>query len=876
MAHHKEVLWHARDLQSIIGGKWAGHVSGDLPITGVNYYTSQIEPGDLVFTTDPRTWRSSAYKDTNENIVRFFREKRASVVVAGRLPANYQCDQPVLLVEDTRQALDDLGRAGRERIRGTVVAVTGSAGKTTTKEITRFLLSQQDTTKGSRKNYNHGPGVSLMLAETPPGIRYGVYEFSVDLPNVTARKADIVKPDVVVITSIHPDHLLFYGSLEKLTDQKCLLFRSMPPGGVAVLNRDSALFGRQFLNAQEAGVDRVITFGVHESADMRAVDYSLQERSSVATVRFGGDETIIYVNQPGLHILMDSLGALATVHAAGGDWLRAADDIERAPVLGRRNEQYEIAVADGTITLIDDTFSANPASMQAGLGILGLCRPSFGGRRIAVMGEIKELGDASRQLHASLAPDVVNAGVDMLFTIGRDFASIWRDLPGRILGGHSEDPEQIAKAVVKEMRGGDIVWVKGSRRSSANLEKILSAILAAGETTKKSLPREHGKGSGDRSLVSAANRLHKSGRDREALEILFVGDTSFGENYQEQYERSGDTNILKERGYDASLEKVHDMLLKADLVIANLETPLTDLPSSPLAGKKTWVHRGDAAMTPYHLLKNNISVVGLANNHMFDYGIEGFLQTLESLRKAGLSFCGGGENVAEAGKPFIWQGRLTDRTFTLAVISVYAGPSQKSDTYGVYASDVKPGLNAIVFQRLRKEIRRVKEQFPDVYVVLFPHWGPNYQWRSERQAELATRMLEAGADLVLGHGSHMMQEIEWHGDRLVAYSIGNFVFNSKGRYEKLGAPPYSFMAKLRVEVHSGRFRKMLRFYPIVTDNRKTDYQPRFVAESECAEVISLLRSRNSATGDIPDAEWTQEASGKERRYFIQLLLDPEE
>ncbi len=235
----KSVLWSAQELQSIMGGQWVGQVPEDLYVTGVNYYAGQVEPGDVVITTEPKTWRSSNYANTNEIIQTLFDDKHAAVVVAGQLPANYSPDKPVLLVEDTRQALDVLGKAARDRMCGTVVAITGSAGKTTTKEITRFLLSQQGTTKGSRKNYNHGPGVPLMLAETPPDTRFGVYEFSVDLPNVTEKKADIIRPNVALITNIHSDHLQFYGTLEKLTDQKCLLFKSLKPEGIVVLNRDS-------------------------------------------------------------------------------------------------------------------------------------------------------------------------------------------------------------------------------------------------------------------------------------------------------------------------------------------------------------------------------------------------------------------------------------------------------------------------------------------------------------------------------------------------------------------------------------------------------------------------------------------------------------
>ncbi|WP_041916367.1 CapA family protein [Desulfocapsa sulfexigens] len=864
-----------------MGGQWVGQVPEDLHVTGVNYYAGQVEPGDVVITTEPKTWRSSAYKNTNEIIQTFFDNKHAAVVVAGQLPANYRSDNPVLLVKNTREALDALGEAARNRIRGTVVAITGSAGKSTTKEITRFLLCQQGTTKGSRKNYNHGPGVPLMLAETPPDMRFGVYEFSVDLPNVTEKKASIIRPDIAMITNIHSDHLQFYGTLEKLTDQKCLLFKSLQPEGIVVLNHDATLFDRQLTNAKAANVKNIITFGTHEDADMKIIDYSLHSESSDVRVIFHKQEISFHVNQPGTHSIMNCLGALAAVHAAGGDWIKAAEDIKKAPVLSRHNEKYTVELASGDITLIDDTFSANPASVEAGLAVLGLKKPRKGGRRIAIMGEIKELGDTSAQLHAALAPHVIDAQVNVLFTVGRDLEGLWDALPKTMEGEHSEDPEHIAKAVVKEMHGSDILWVKGSRRSTANLEMILSAIKKTGKNIrKKSLVMNEAQEKRSQSQYKqqqkkrtppfrTINELHTP----SAFEVVFVGDTAFGENYQAQYESYGEENILKARGYDAPLAKVRNMLEEADLVVANLETPLTDLKVSPFAGQKSWVHWGDIKQTPRHLLANNISTVGLANNHMFDFGEEGFYQTLHSLEEAGITYFGGGATIDEAGEAFIAQSQIDGKVFTLAMISMYAGPSRKKDSFKMYASEKDRGLNPISFKRVRNEIKRVRKEYANTFVVLFPHWGPNYKWRSDRQARLAERMLKEGADLILGHGAHMIQEIEKHDNQWLIYSIGNFMFNSKGRYGKLDAPPYSAIAKLRVDTLSGAFHKSLHLYPIVTDNRKTDYQTRFVTEREFKEVVALLSCRYSDSVRFSnDVKCDKEESNEETRFYIKLPL----
>ena len=335
-------------------------------------------------------------------------------------------------------------------------------------------------------------------------------------------------------------------------------------------------------------------------------------------------------------------------------------------------------------------------------------------------------------------------------------------------------------------------------------------------------------------------------QDRSRLEIVFVGDMDFGESYQTRNEMNGRGNILRDKGYDYPLKNMQRILGQADMVVANLETTLTDLASSPYEGKKGYLHWSDIQQTPEQLLKHNILTVGLANNHTLDYGQRGLEQTLEALQRSGIRHFGAGRSLAEASRPLIVEVHVAGHLFRMAVLGVFEYRKSYEDKYAWYAQDDRAGV-ATFDDRTLRLIRELKQSDPSLLVVVFPHWGRNYQPKAAFQVEMADAMLEAGADLILGHGAHALQEIEYRQGRWVIYSIGNFMFNSPGRYSQTGAPPYGLVAKLVVSVEGGVFRHALRLFPIFTDNRKTGYQSRFVNGTEFEEVLSLLTGEDCVT-----------------------------
>ena len=464
--------------------------------------------------------------------------------------------------------------------------------------------------------------------------------------------------------------------------------------------------------------------------------------------------------------------------------------------------------------------------------------------------------------------------------------------PG-VPGLHSDDPDTIAETVALTLRPGDIVWVKGSRRSPADLERIIAAVLAEAKSIPKSTPSAP-KTSLATTVESAPrvatdlqqtatrapkthyrgpiqSRVARAGKNGARLEVLLLGDTAFGENYQEKLEARGRENILKVRGYDAPLAAMRGLLLSADFAVANLETPVTDIEISPLAGKKSWVHWGDVNKTPTHLLSHNIDVVTLANNHTFDYGAAGFDQTLAVLEACGLTALGAGADLEAAGRPLVVKVEVADRRLTLAMIAAFELRGSIQASGCPYATAERGGLNPLDPIEIGRRIACIKREEPHAFVIILPHWGANYKWRRKRQRTLAVELLAAGADLIVGHGAHMLQEVEKRHGRWIVYSLGNFMFNSPGRYAQYKAPPYSLVGRLVVEPEGeSGLAKRLQLLPIVTDNRLTDFEPRFVTQTEFDEVASLLnrRSRNRPAS----SEMALRRRDREGRFYFEVAL----
>ncbi len=339
---------------------------------------------------------------------------------------------------------------------------------------------------------------------------------------------------------------------------------------------------------------------------------------------------------------------------------------------------------------------------------------------------------------------------------------------------------------------------------------------------------------------NGADNYHQHVRVDSLYRVLFGGDTSFGENYQAWLERHGQENILKSRGYAYSLEKLDPLLKKADLAIVNLETPLVNERRSQLAATKKYIHWSDGRKTTHFLKRHNIQIVSLANNHTMDFGQDGLRQTLSKLGQSGLHGFGAGLNEKEAAKPFHCSIEFGAKPFALYVVAGFEYHRSYDKQYKFYAAGERGGVNAWKKIKAADQIRMLRKRVKNAFIVAFPHWGDNYIGRSTAQQKLARAMIDAGADLILGHGAHILQEIEQYKGKWIIYGLGNFVFNSPGRYQKRNVKAYSLAAMLNIREIAGRFRPSLHLYPIFSDNLITNYQPHLVAGRQLKEIRELL------------------------------------
>ena len=343
------------------------------------------------------------------------------------------------------------------------------------------------------------------------------------------------------------------------------------------------------------------------------------------------------------------------------------------------------------------------------------------------------------------------------------------------------------------------------------------------------------------------------------MTLLFGGDTSFADSYVET------RRDLAGRKRESTLVGLRPLLRSADAVIVNLETPLTSLEHSPLSGKKDYVHRDDPLEAPRVLRGHGIRAVSLGNNHAMDYDVEGLRQTIEALEAQGIDDFGAGASADVAGAPFVARVCAGARSVPLILLGGLEREATYDRRYRFYASGDRGGVNLLDSAAWAQQIQDLRGRHADALIVAFPHWGANYAWKSAAQTTAARRLIDAGADIVLGHGAHQLQEIERYGGGWIVYGLGNFLFNTPGRFAKVNAPPYGLAAQVVIEANGSGFD--LKLYPLLSDNLDTDYRPRPVDEASFRKVWDLLRAR----GDSVLA--SQVTVGKDRAgRFLRLAL----
>ncbi|SPF78382.1 UDP-N-acetylmuramoyl-tripeptide--D-alanyl-D-alanine ligase [Pseudoprimorskyibacter insulae] len=457
-------LWTSKEAVRATGGKITGHFE----VTGISIDTRTIQPGDLFVALQ-------AARDGHDFVAQAF-EKGAAAALVSRFPTGVKGDAPLLMVQDVLTALEDLGRAARARMTGQVVAVTGSVGKTSTKEMLRTVLGGQGKVHASVASYNNHWGVPLTLARMPEDTEFAVIEIGMNHPGEISPLAQMAQPDVAVVTIVAPAHLAAFESLEGIAREKAAIFDGLKKGGVAIYNGDLPV-SPVLRTAAKAKGAKLVPFGESRGTHTRATKITIGDETTQVEARAWRTPLTYTLSAPGRHFAVNALAVLAAAQAFGLDRAQAIADLANwSPVEGRGARQA-IAIDGGQLELIDDAYNANPASLGASLEVLAAAQGT--GRKVAYLGDMKELGVTEVALHAGIAHLPAMEGIDVVHCVGPLMRHLHAALPEAKRGRCCDTADEMAKGVAADLRVGDIVLAKGSL--SMGLARVVDAIRKMGE-----------------------------------------------------------------------------------------------------------------------------------------------------------------------------------------------------------------------------------------------------------------------------------------------------------------------------------------------------------------------------------------------------------
>lgn len=451
-------LWGGLELITALNARVVGRVPA--AVTGVSIDTRTLLPGDLFFAIRGENNDGHAFVETA------FAHGAGAAVVDETHADLLRHLGALYVVNDVLAAMERLGMASRKRMRGMVVAVTGSVGKTSTKEALKRVLEPFGRTHASVASYNNHWGVPLTLARMPADCDFGVFEIGMNHANEIAPLTSMVRPHVAVITAIAPVHLENLGSIEAIADAKSEIFQGLETGGVAIVPHDAPQFERLRRSASSSRADSVLTFGEDAEAHARLLDFEPSADGSTVTADIVGERLRYRLGAPGRHLAQNSLAVLLAARAAGVDVSAAARELAHFAAPRGRGEQRVLHAGEGRALLIDESYNANPVSMRAALTLLADAPlPSMMGRRIAILGDMLELGPEENALHADLAPVIARLPIDLVHTAGPRMRHLHEALPAGKRGMHGETSAAILPALVDSVTAGDVIMVKGSNGS---------------------------------------------------------------------------------------------------------------------------------------------------------------------------------------------------------------------------------------------------------------------------------------------------------------------------------------------------------------------------------------------------------------------------
>ncbi len=461
-------LWTSEAMVSAMGGRPVG----DLPegITGISIDSRSLEEGEAFFAI-----KGDRFDGHDFATAAMANGAGLLVVSEAKLPALGRLKVPMIVVDDVLKSLEKLGVASRKRSKAKFIAVTGSVGKTTTKEMLRQALEPSGKVHASVKSFNNHWGVPLTLARMPKDTEFGVFEIGMNHPGEIRPLVKLVRPHVAIITLIAAAHLGHFKNLNEIADAKAEIFEGVVRGGHALINRDDSRWKRLRNAAVEAGVQQVSGFGVHRQADFKMTKFEPAANGSHLRVKIDGKFIELLMGAPGRHIAQNALAVLGAVKLTGANMEKAVTALATFKAETGRGKQVVLKHPKGRMILIDESYNANPASMEAALDLLKSAPVTNRGRRIAVLGDMLELGSHSARLHAGLADAVAEANAQKVFLGGAEMHALSKNLPAGIRSEYRKEAGDLCDLVVKAVRPGDAIMIKSS--NGVGFSKIVDALL---------------------------------------------------------------------------------------------------------------------------------------------------------------------------------------------------------------------------------------------------------------------------------------------------------------------------------------------------------------------------------------------------------------
>ncbi|WP_011581346.1 MULTISPECIES: UDP-N-acetylmuramoyl-tripeptide--D-alanyl-D-alanine ligase [Chelativorans] len=462
------LLWTSDDLVAAVGGR----PFGALPegVTGISIDSRTLQRGEAFFAI-----KGDRFDGHDFATLAMAAGAGLLVISEEKLPALGRLTVPKVVVPDVLKALRDLAAAARARSRGKVIAVTGSAGKTTTKEMLRHALSSVGTVHAAARSFNNHWGVPLSLARLPAGADFAIFEIGMNHAGEIEPLTQLVKPHIAIVTLIAAAHLGHFKSLDEIAEAKGEIFAGVVPGGHAIINRDDQRFKLLADMAAEAGIRNVWGFGENVRSHFRLAQQEPQGDHSVVTIKVAGQELIGRIGAPGRHMVQNALSVIGAGYLAGADVSKLLAALGDFSAEAGRGKLHHLGIGEGMFTLIDESYNANPASMKAALQVLDSSPVSNGGRRIAVLGDMLELGVHSEKLHAALGDIIAGTKTDILLLAGTEMKALADNAPPGRLVEYRPTVEELQPLLLELLQPGDAIMVKSS--NGIGLSRLVDVLL---------------------------------------------------------------------------------------------------------------------------------------------------------------------------------------------------------------------------------------------------------------------------------------------------------------------------------------------------------------------------------------------------------------